>query len=59
MSTSNVIQLPRPEPRARLESLAVLDVGTSKMCGVIARRRGGSSSSARQIVDQQGDRMVG
>jgi cell division protein FtsA len=40
MSTSNVIQLPRPEPRARAELIAVLDVGTSKMCCLIARRRG-------------------
>jgi cell division protein FtsA len=40
MSTSNVIQLPRPEPRARPEPVAVLDVGTSKMCCLIARRRG-------------------
>jgi cell division protein FtsA len=40
MSTSNVIQLPRPEPRARVEPVAVLDVGTSKMCCLIARRRG-------------------
>jgi cell division protein FtsA len=40
MSTSNVIQLPRPEPRARAEPVAVLDVGTSKMCCLIARRRG-------------------
>ncbi|HEY7600572.1 MAG TPA: cell division protein FtsA, partial [Candidatus Limnocylindrales bacterium] len=40
MSTSNVIQLPRPEPRARAEPIAVLDVGTSKMCCLIARRRG-------------------
>ena len=40
MSTSNVIQLPRPEPRARAEPVAVLDVGTSKMCCSIARRRG-------------------
>jgi cell division protein FtsA len=40
MSTSNVIQLLRPEPRARPEPVAVLDVGTSKMCCLIARRRG-------------------
>ena len=40
MSTSNVIQLPRPEPRARSEPVAVLDVGTSKICCLIARRRG-------------------
>jgi cell division protein FtsA len=40
MNTSNVIQLPRPEPRARAEPVAVLDVGTSKMCCLIARRRG-------------------
>jgi cell division protein FtsA len=40
MSTSNVIQLPRPEPRVRAEPIAVLDVGTSKMCCLIARRRG-------------------
>jgi cell division protein FtsA len=40
MSTSNVIQLPRPEPRVRAEPVAVLDVGTSKMCCLIARRRG-------------------
>ena len=40
MSTSNVIQLPRPEQRARAEPVAVLDVGTSKMCCLIARRRG-------------------
>ena len=40
MSTSNVIQLPRPEPRARPEPIAVLDIGTSKMCCLIARRRG-------------------
>ena len=40
MSTSNVIQLPRPEPRTRTEPVAVLDVGTSKMCCLIARRRG-------------------
>jgi cell division protein FtsA len=40
VSTGNVIQLPRPEPRARPEPVAVLDVGTSKMCCLIARRRG-------------------
>ena len=40
MSTSNVIQLSRPEPRTRTEPVAVLDVGTSKMCCLIARRRG-------------------
>jgi cell division protein FtsA len=40
MSTSNVIQLPRPESRTRSEPVAVLDVGTSKMCCLIARRRG-------------------
>jgi cell division protein FtsA len=40
VSTGNVIQLPRPEPRVRAEPVAVLDVGTSKMCCLIARRRG-------------------
>jgi cell division protein FtsA len=40
VNASNVIQLPRPEPRARPEPVAVLDVGTSKMCCLIARRRG-------------------
>jgi cell division protein FtsA len=43
MSASNVIQLPRAEPRAmrRSEPIAVLDVGTGKMCCLIARRRDG------------------
>jgi cell division protein FtsA len=41
MSTSNVIQLPRADPRARAEPVAVLDVGTNKMCCLIARVRGG------------------
>lgn len=40
MITSNVIQLPRTEPRIRAEPVAVLDVGTSKMCCLIARQRG-------------------
>jgi cell division protein FtsA len=40
MNMSNVIQLPRPEPRTRAEPVAVLDIGTSKMCCLIARRRG-------------------
>jgi cell division protein FtsA len=41
MSAGNVIQLPRAEARAvgRAEPVAVLDVGTSKMCCLIARRR--------------------
>jgi cell division protein FtsA len=39
MITSNVIQLPRLEPRVRSEPVAVLDVGTSKMCCLIARLR--------------------
>ena len=39
MITSNVIQLPRVEPRVRAEPVAVLDVGTSKMCCLIARLR--------------------
>ena len=39
MITSNVIQLPRVEPRARAEPVAVLDIGTSKMCCLIARLR--------------------
>jgi cell division protein FtsA len=43
MSAGNVIQLPRAEARAvgRVEPVAVLDVGTSKMCCLIARRRDG------------------
>jgi cell division protein FtsA len=43
MSASNVIQLPRGEPRGigRAEPIAVLDVGTGKTCCLIARRRDG------------------
>jgi cell division protein FtsA len=43
MSLSNVIQLPRLETRAiaRAEPIAVLDLGTSKMCCLIARRKDG------------------
>jgi cell division protein FtsA len=43
MSASNVIPLPRVEarPLGRAEPIAVLDVGTSKMCCLIARRRDG------------------
>jgi cell division protein FtsA len=43
MSATNVIQLPRAEARAiaRGEPMGVLDVGTSKMCCLIARRRNG------------------
>jgi cell division protein FtsA len=43
MSASNVIPLPRVEarPLGRSEPIAVLDVGTSKMCCLIARRRDG------------------
>ncbi|MGH6904870.1 MAG: cell division protein FtsA, partial [Geminicoccaceae bacterium] len=43
MSASNVIPLPRVEarPLGRTEPIAVLDVGTSKMCCLIARRRDG------------------
>ena len=43
MSAGNVIQLPRAEARAtgRAEPVAVLDVGTSKICCLIARRRDG------------------
>jgi cell division protein FtsA len=40
MITSNVVQLPRAESRLRAEPIAVLDVGTSKMCCLIARQRG-------------------
>jgi cell division protein FtsA len=43
MSASNVIQLPRGEARGigRAEPIAVLDIGTSKTCCLIARRRDG------------------
>jgi cell division protein FtsA len=43
MSLGNVIQLPRAETRAiaRSEPIAVLDIGTSKMCCLIARRKDG------------------
>jgi hypothetical protein len=43
MSASNVIPLPRVEarPLGRSEPIAVLDLGTSKMCCLIARRRDG------------------
>src|SRR5262245_11682479 len=43
MSAGNVIQLPRPETRAlaRAEPIAVLDVGTSKTCCLIGRRKDG------------------
>lgn len=43
MSASNVIQLPRADTRSllRTEPVTVLDVGTSKMCCLIARRRDG------------------
>ncbi|HEX6114593.1 MAG TPA: cell division protein FtsA [Geminicoccaceae bacterium] len=40
MITSNVIPLPRGESRVRAEPVAVLDIGTSKMCCLIARQRG-------------------
>jgi cell division protein FtsA len=43
--SANVVQLQRPEPRSigRHEPIGVLDIGTTKMCCLIARRRPGGA----------------